>query len=604
MSSRPLHSNLKELSFHFQSVQLFLEHLELRFQRLLPQLEALLPQWQNREAQAQALEQELDSTCQEVSFLQRELEGLERVVSQRTPRVTLAQSQLWQGELEELALLYQQLWQNLEHSQKRFQNLEQGVLNLRESVLEQDSELARLQEEQVHLNQSLHSFEQSEQEYLALLNHKEKQLQELRTLYEFELEQLSQELHFNSRHEQNRQQQSQNIGKSLARLAQERNAILQTQEELREALWALEQDNQHLQDELDEAESQLAALQATESDWQISGQTLSAEILIYRAFWETLHGLGLDLSPELGQQVASQLKILPGAREHLETRLRLQPGRLSQTLQRWVAEHGLDTGSKASTAHALAPAEPFVWIPAGTYALGDDLQPAERPRHDWDSSGFGLGRLLVTNADFARFMQAEAYANPDLWLPQAWELLQAEGWTAPAFWNRRGYQCGEDYPDYPVVGVSWYEAMAYAEWAGAMLPSEAEWEAAGRGGEAWRWPWGDEWQEGRANTADAGVLHTTPVGLYPEGASPFGCLDLVGNVFEWTRSLYRAYPYALDGREELRSTEPRTLRGCSWNHKGAYFTRLSYRFQAEPSTRHSDIGFRLACLERDQCQPC
>ena len=96
-------------------------------------------------------------------------------------------------------------------------------------------------------------------------------------------------------------------------------------------------------------------------------------------------------------------------------------------------------------------------------------------------------------------------------------------------------------------------------------------------------------------------MHTTPVGLYPAGASAVGCLDLVGNVFEWTRSLFVGYPYqADDGREDLSAAGPRTLRGCSWNHRGSYFTRLSYRFQAPPETRHSDIGFRCARSARPE----
>lgn len=603
MSQRKLQSDLKELSFHFQSLQLFLEHLELRFGKLLPQLEHLLPQWQTRETQNGNLEQELDATYQEVFLLQHQLDAAQEVVAGYQAQQNQWQKEYWQGEIQELELLYQKLWQALTHSQNRFQAIENLVMNLRESLLEQDRKISVLQQDNHNLERTLQTFEQTEQEYVSLLGHKEQQIQELRTLYEFELEQLSQELQHSAHHEQNRQQQSQSIGKSLAKLAQERNSVLQNQQELREALLALEQDNQQLQDNLDASEAELESLSSSEDQWQLSGQSLSAEVLIYRAFWETIHGLGLNLPDELMQYVAEQLKLRPLTQEHLEARLNLQSGILAQSLSHWRQENPfelLQSSSQTSSqgSHKQSQIQAFVSIPAGQYLLGDDLQAAERPQHSWQNPGFQLGRLLVTNADYAHFITSGAYQNPDYWLPEGWRLCSAEDWQAPAFWNKRGYQCGERFPDYPVIGVSWYEAMAYASWAESRLPSEAEWEAAGRCGDTRRWPWGDEWLEGCANTADAGIMHTSPVGLYPEGASDFGCLDLVGNVFEWTVSLYQAYPYTVDdGREDLRSTAPRTLRGCSWNHKGAYFTRLSYRFQAEPATRHSDIGFRLA---RDQ----
>jgi formylglycine-generating enzyme required for sulfatase activity len=289
------------------------------------------------------------------------------------------------------------------------------------------------------------------------------------------------------------------------------------------------------------------------------------------------------------QAAAEALQLAPQQQQHLQSRVRLQPGRLSQVLA--AHPHQLELP-------APQPPEPlayFVQVPAGPYPIGDELQPAERPAQLWHSPGYAIARFPVTNADFEQFMQAGGYQQPDYWLPEGWTFVQQEGMQTPAFWCKRGYQSGPDYPDYPVVGVSWYEALAYTTWRQCRLPTELEWEAAGRGPEGLRWPWGNSWDAERANTADNQLMNTTPVGLYPAGASPLGCMDLIGNVFEWTLSVYQAYPYqAEDGREDLRSPAPRTLRGCSWNHRGSYFTRLSYRFQAEPETRHSDIGFRCA----------
>jgi formylglycine-generating enzyme required for sulfatase activity len=146
-------------------------------------------------------------------------------------------------------------------------------------------------------------------------------------------------------------------------------------------------------------------------------------------------------------------------------------------------------------------------------------------------------------------------------------------------------------PSRPVVGVTWYEALAYCRWLegqlrarGAVgwipdgyalrLPTEAEWEKAARGTEALRWPWGNEWQEGRANTKGAGLQQTSAVGLFPSGASPYSVLDMAGNVWEWTLSRWGrrssapdyGYPYqAGEGREALGGPDLRILRGGSWD---------------------------------------
>ncbi len=113
--------------------------------------------------------------------------------------------------------------------------------------------------------------------------------------------------------------------------------------------------------------------------------------------------------------------------------------------------------------------------------------------------------------------------------------------------------------------------MAYAKWLAERtgqpwrLPSEAEWEKAARGTDGQIYPWGDTFDASRANTDEGKKGGTTPVGSYPSGASPFGALDMAGNVWEWTNTVYKPYPYvATDGRERLDSTENRVLRGGSW----------------------------------------
>jgi formylglycine-generating enzyme required for sulfatase activity len=194
--------------------------------------------------------------------------------------------------------------------------------------------------------------------------------------------------------------------------------------------------------------------------------------------------------------------------------------------------------------------------------------------------------------------------------------------TQPRFWDDSRY----NNPSQPVVGVCWFEAMAYCAWltrrinesanyigADALvqhvadpqirLPGEAEWEKAARwdGAAARRFPWGETWDAARANTLEGRVLSTTPAGVYPEGASPWGALDLAGNVWEWTCSRWGAefarpdfsYPYRpADGREDTEPSDLRVVRGGSW-YNAARSARAAYRLRYDPDIGGDLLGFRL-----------
>src|SRR5262249_14643717 len=177
----------------------------------------------------------------------------------------------------------------------------------------------------------------------------------------------------------------------------------------------------------------------------------------------------------------------------------------------------------------------MVLVPAGPFLMGvpdEDLlaEEHEKPLRTVELPAFWADVYPVTNAAFARFVQTGGYDNPAWWPPAGWAWRARAGVCAPAQWGVPGW----DGPDQPAAGVSWYEADAYATWAGKRLPTDAEWEKAARGPDGRRYPWGDDWPTGdRANFALL-VGRTTPVGLYPAGVSPYGCHDMAGNAHKST----------------------------------------------------------------------
>jgi formylglycine-generating enzyme required for sulfatase activity len=215
-------------------------------------------------------------------------------------------------------------------------------------------------------------------------------------------------------------------------------------------------------------------------------------------------------------------------------------------------------------------------IPAGSFAMGDthgDGNSDERPVHQVFVKAFWLDRTEVTNAQFARFAGTGAHTPEGEWHKEA-----------------RGKE------QHPVVDVTWHDAVAYCRWAEKRLPTEAEWEYAARGTDGRRYPWGNAWEGSRARHAgNRGEETTAPVGSYALDVSPFGILDLAGNVSEWTSTLYRPYPYsANDGREDSNFVELRVNRGGSWSSFPP-FLRSSIRDGVRPMPfRYNTLGFRCA----------
>ncbi len=237
-------------------------------------------------------------------------------------------------------------------------------------------------------------------------------------------------------------------------------------------------------------------------------------------------------------------------------------------------------------AEVVLPPKEMVRIPAGEFLYGD-----EKAKHFL--AEYYIDIYPVTNADYKKFVEAGGYKKKKYWTEEGWGWIQKEGHKKPKLWDDEKYEAFNR-PEHPVVGVSWYEAWAYAEWARKRLPTELEWEKAARGVDGREYPWGDAFDSSRCNTKESRIRSTTPVTRYETGKSPYGCYDMAGNVWGWTSSLRKEYPYkAEDGRENPKAKGFRVLRGGSWG-SSAEIARTSLRNRDDPDDRYIYIGCRCA----------
>src|SRR5262245_22175781 len=181
----------------------------------------------------------------------------------------------------------------------------------------------------------------------------------------------------------------------------------------------------------------------------------------------------------------------------------------------------------------------MVLVPAGPFLMGTPevdfiAEDHEKPQRTVTLAAFWIDVYPVTNARYARFVGAGGYERAEFWHPAGWAWRVRHKVRRPRMWDEAGW----DGPDQPAAGVSWYEADAYARWAGKRLPTDAEWEKAARGPDGRRYPWGDDWPDGGRANFDNAAGRTTPVGLYPDGVSPYGLHDMAGNVNNWTADWY------------------------------------------------------------------
>lgn len=282
--------------------------------------------------------------------------------------------------------------------------------------------------------------------------------------------------------------------------------------------------------------------------------------------------------------------------------------------------HQLRTGAAALTApDPERSAEPFdgpaeVLVPGGPFTMGTTAEPwaldNERPAHARIVPAFHIDTTPVTNGAYLEFIADGGYRDPRWWDPAGWAMVQEGGFEAPRFWRReagqwlrRRFGVTEVVPaDEPVLHVSWYEADAYARWAGRRLPSEEEWEKAARfdpaTGRSLRYPWGDT--DPTPERANLGQRHLrpAPAGSYPLGASPLGVRQLIGDVWEWTASDFLpypgfvAYPYR-EYSEVFFGPGHKVLRGGSFA-VDAVACRGTFRNWDLPVRRQIFAGFRTA----------
>ncbi len=219
----------------------------------------------------------------------------------------------------------------------------------------------------------------------------------------------------------------------------------------------------------------------------------------------------------------------------------------------------------------------MVDVPGGTFTMGDTDQK-DNPPHNVTLSSYYIYKNLVTVAQYKQFCSATGH-----------NMAKEPSWG----WKE----------DHPIVNVSWEDAQSYCKWAGVRLPTEAEWEKAARGTDGRKYPWGNTFVTSKlqCSTSKFGdAKSTAPVGSFPEGASPYGALDMAGNVWQWCSDYYDT-----DFTKKANLANPtgpgfgtvRVLRGGSWNVNYPGYFRASFRLNDNPAFRNVDFGFR--CVSQD-----
>ena len=244
------------------------------------------------------------------------------------------------------------------------------------------------------------------------------------------------------------------------------------------------------------------------------------------------------------------------------------------------------------------PPEDMVRVHGGEFIMGSDEEDTEdkatehgitkpwfmdqHPAHRVNLPTFFVDRYEVTHQQYRQFVQQTGRRPPPDW---------------------PGGRYPDDRDNHPVVHVTWYDANAYCQWSDKRLPTEAEWEKAARGTDGRKYTWGNQFDDERANVNNQ-VGHTTTVGQYEKGRTPYGAYDMIGNVWEWTADWYKGYPGNTYNHDKF-GEQVKVLRGNSWAGLGhyppevereikAHNSRVSFRLFMAPNGLVNEVGFRCA----------
>jgi formylglycine-generating enzyme required for sulfatase activity len=239
---------------------------------------------------------------------------------------------------------------------------------------------------------------------------------------------------------------------------------------------------------------------------------------------------------------------------------------------------------------------PFAWIdiPAGKVTL-ETGGFVPKGGQTFNTTPFVIAKYPVTNAQFAKFVNTDGYEEKRWWTDIGWQIREEKKWTEPLYWKNKQWNSA----DYPVVGISWYESLAFCRWLSEMsgenilLPTEQQWQRAAQGNDNRVYPWGNEWDCKRCNSdiSPCRSNSTTLVTQYEgpdKGDSPFNVVDMAGNALEWTLTSYENGSISLDG------IDSRTLHSDSWTGFDSDELRNTFRQKFSPKFRYFTIGFRLA----------
>jgi iron(II)-dependent oxidoreductase len=313
--------------------------------------------------------------------------------------------------------------------------------------------------------------------------------------------------------------------------------------------------------------------------------------------------------------------VLEHERQHQETLAYLF--QLLDPSKKRRPEVARDLCPRAADGLTTKPPRDMVSIPAGAFLMGASRDAPgsfaydnEFPAHEVSVPAFKIARATVTNGEYARFVEEGGYCRREFWEEEGWRWRERENWTQPLYWRRdsdgwierRMFGEAPLESDHPVACVSWYEADAYARFAGKRLPTEAEWEKAASwdGGRKRRYAWGDEEPDSSLCNFDLRRWGTTAIGGFPAGASPQGCLDMTGNVWEWTSTPFEGFPgfepfpYP-EYSEVWFDGDHRVLKGGSWA-TGASVLRNTFRNFFRRHFRVAFAGIRLAEDTREPAQ--